>query len=192
MMLEMNEDFPTLPDGWDTSALPGLEETALGQAASDLGALERLMLAWLAPYSQKLKELKARQAEVATEVRRRQRSARHAQRKEVQAAAGNEMPTLASVLSDNQESFASDMPIASVVAFLASGGQVGFGFATKPGYIALTNGREMEYAGTFGRARELWQSGWELGTPQIPGVRVHLAGTLVERVVSSEDVVLKV
>jgi hypothetical protein len=192
MIFGMIEGFPELPEEWDSASLATADEAGLADAARSLSELERLMLAALAPYNQQVKELKARQAEVATEVRRRERAARHAKRKEVQQAARSEaMPTLVAALSDSEGLFDADRTFTSIPAFLATGGAVGFGFATKAGNVAFSNGRGMEYAATFGRARELWSQGWELGTPQVPGVRVHLAGTLVERVVSGDDVVVK-
>jgi hypothetical protein len=84
------------------------------------------------------------------------------------------------------------MPLAAVRAFLSTGGEVGFGFATRPGTIAFTDGRRQEQARTWGEARQLYARGWEPGTPGIPGVRVHLAGSRVERVAPAGEVVLEV
>ena len=77
-------------------------------------------------------------------------------------------------------------------AFLNSGGEVGFGFATRPGTMTFTDGRQQRQARTWGEARELHALGWDPGAPGIPGVRVHLAGSRVERVVPADDVVLRV
>ncbi len=69
--------------------------------------------------------------------------------------------------------------------------QVGFGFATRPGTMTFTDGRQQRMARTWGEARELHALGWDPGAPGVPGVRVHLAGSRVERVVPASDVVLK-
>ena len=75
-------------------------------------------------------------------------------------------------------------------AFLASGGEIGFGFPTRPGTITFTDGRRQRQATTWGEAHALSADGWEPGAPGIPGVRVHLAGSRVERVVTGSEVVL--
>jgi hypothetical protein len=80
--------------------------------------------------------------------------------------------------------------LTEVRAFLSTGGEVGFGFATRPGTIAFTDGRQQRQAKTWGEARELHALGWDPGAPGVPGVRVHLAGSRVERVVAATDVVL--
>ena len=58
--------------------------------------------------------------------------------------------------------------------------------------IAFSDGRQQAQARTWGEARELHARGWDPGTPGIPGVRIHLVGTRVERVVGPEDVVVRV
>ena len=46
-------------------------------------------------------------------------------------------------------------------------------------------------AGTFGEARGLWADGWEPGAPGVPGVRVHLAGTRIEKVLAADGIVVQ-
>lgn len=75
--------------------------------------------------------------------------------------------------------------------FLKSGGEVRFGFATRPGSLAFTDGRQVRTVTTWGEARRLYADGWEPGSPGVPGVRVHLLGTRVERVVPAGDVVVR-
>jgi hypothetical protein len=86
---------------------------------------------------------------------------------------------------------AAETPLSVLRAFLASGGEVGFGFASRPGSIAFTDGRQQKAAITYGQARQLYADGWEPGSPGVPGVRVHLAGTRVERVVPVDGVVVE-
>jgi hypothetical protein len=100
------------------------------------------------------------------------------------------MPSLAATLESPEESFDSATLLRDVPAFLSSGGQVGFGFATRPGTMTFTDGRQQRQARTWGEARELHALGWDPGAPGVPGVRVHLAGSRVERVVGAGDVVL--
>ena len=186
------DELPPLPDRVDPEALRDMDE---GQLAADLDAdraTEPATVAAMSPYQRQLKELQARAQEVATEVRRRERAAHIAQRKAVrdQAAAG-EMPTLAAALAETPSAFADDTPLQQVRAFLATGGEVAFGYASRPGTLAFTDGRRAQNASTVGEARRLWAEGWEPGSPGVPGVRIHLAGTRVERVVPLDGVVVE-
>ena len=72
-----------------------------------------------------------------------------------------------------------------------SGGEVRFGYATRPGPVPFTDGRQLRNARTWGEARELYAGGWEPGSPGVPGIRVHLVGTRVERVVDAGEVVVR-
>jgi hypothetical protein len=129
---------------------------------------------------------------VATEQRRRERAAHIAQRKAVrEQASSGEMPTLEAVLAEASPMAPPETPLSALRAFLASGGEVGFGFASRPGSIGFTDGRRQQAATTYGDARRLYTDGWELGSPGVPGVRVHLAGTRVERVVPGDGVVVE-
>ncbi|HEY6379191.1 MAG TPA: hypothetical protein VI316_08415, partial [Candidatus Dormibacteraeota bacterium] len=140
-----------------------------------------------------LREVRARLAELATERRRRERAAHIAGRAAVRAAAGSEaMPTLADALAAAELPLPDDRPLREVRAFLKTGGEIGFGFATRAGMVSFTDGRRSRQASTVGEARALWADGWEPGAPGVPGVRVHLAGTRVERVTSPEEVVIEV
>jgi len=182
---------PPLPERVEPEALRELPDASLEEVLAALRAAERETVAAMAPYSRQIKELQARAAEVATEQRRRERAAHIAQRKAVreQAAAG-EMPTLEAALSAATVA-PEETPLRSLRAFLATGGEVGFGFASRPGTIGFTDGRRQQAASTYGEARRLWAEGWEPGAPGIPGVRVHLAGTRVERVVPLDGVVVE-
>jgi hypothetical protein len=81
-----------------------------------------------------------------------------------------------------------------VRAYLASGGEVGFGYPTRPGVLGFTDGRQLRNAATWGEARLLYAEGWEPGAPGaagVRGVRVHLSGTRVERVVAPDEVLVE-
>jgi hypothetical protein len=183
---------PPLPDRVEPDRLRELSDEDLAATLAEVRAVERETVAAMAPYTRQVRELQARAQEVATEQRRRERAAHIAQRKAVreQAAAG-EMPTLESALADPEPVAAPETPLAALRAFLATGGEVGFGFASRPGSIAFTDGRRQQPATTYGEARRLYADGWEPGAPGVPGVRVHLAGTRVERVVPADGVVVE-
>ena len=184
--------LPPLPDRVEPEALRDLDDAALDEVATGLTAAERATVQAMAPYERQLRELRARGAELATERRRRERAQRHAQRIEVRRQAGTgEMPTLADALAAAEPALPAERPLREVRAFLATGGEVGFGFPNKPGFIGFTDGRRTAQAGTFGEARGLWADGWEPGAPGVPGVRVHLAGTRIEKVLAADGIVVQ-
>lgn len=184
--------LPPLPEHVPPDALRDLGDEALARAAEEVAAAERETVAAMAPFDRQLKELRARAAEVATERRRRERAQRHASRMSVREQAGSgEMPTVAQALAAPEPPVPDDRSLREVRAFLATGGEIGFGFATRPGSMSFTDGRRVAQAGTFGEARRLFGDGWEPGAPGLPGLRVHLAGTRIERVVSADDVVVE-
>jgi hypothetical protein len=184
-------ELPLLPDRVEPDALRELSDDDLNAVGTALQGTEWATIAAMAPYEQHLREIRTRATELATERRRRERAQQVAQRAGVrEAAKSGGMPSLAAALESPDEAFEPATLLTNVPAFLSSGGQVGFGFATRPGSIAFTDGRQQRHARTWGEARELHALGWDPGAPGVPGVRVHLAGSRVERVVTAGDVVL--
>lgn len=184
-------ELPPLADRVEPDTLRELSDEGLESLGADLQGSERATIAAMAPYEQHLREIRARGTELATERRRRERAQQVAQRAGVrEAAKSGGMPTLAATLESPDESLHAATPLTQVPAFLSSGGQVGFGFATRPGTMTFTDGRQQRQARTWGEARDLHTLGWDPGAPGVPGVRVHLAGSRVERVVAAGDVVL--
>ena len=186
-------ELPPLGDRVEPDALRELSDDGLDAVGADLKASERATIAAMAPYEQHLREIRMRGTELATERRRRERAQSVAQRAGVrEAAKSGGMPSLAVALASAEELFEPETVLTGVHAFLNTGGEVGFGFATRPGTMTFTDGRQQRQARTWGEARELHALGWDPGAPGIPGVRVHLAGSRVERVVPADDVVLSV
>jgi len=172
-------------------ALRSLNDEGLDRVLDDLVTAERAAVAAMAPYNRQLKELRARAAEVATERRRRERTQRQADRRAIRDAAGTpELPTLAEALEAAECPIDPQRPLSDITAFLKTGGEVGFGYPTRPGGFTFTDGRQQRAVSTLASARALFADGWEAGTVAIPGVRIHLAGTKIERVVALDEVVL--
>jgi hypothetical protein len=185
-------ELPPLGDRVEPDALRELSDDDLDALGAELQATERATIAAMAPYEQHLREIRTRATELATERRRRERAEQVAQRAGVrEAAKSGGMPSLAAALATGEDLFDAASPLTEVPAFLSTGGAVGFGFATRPGTMTFTDGRQQRMARTWGEARELHALGWDPGAPGVPGVRVHLAGSRVERVVPASDVVLK-
>lgn len=184
--------LPSLPLIPTADGLKQLDDADLTALSESLLLAEREVAALMAPYQNHLREMNARKSAIATEQRRRERAARHAARVSVRERAGSgDMPTLVDVLSDVSASHA-DYSLNDMKAFLKTGGEVRFGYATRPGTIAFTDGREQRQATTLREARQLYADGWEPGTPTVAGVRVHLVGTRVERVASVDDVAISI
>ena len=190
-MTETAAALPPLPDAVDAAALHELAEPDLDGVERDLRAAERATVAAMSPWDQQLREIRARLAELSTERRRRERAAHIAQRSSVRdLAKSGTMPSLADALAAPDELYEPATSLTAIKVFLKTGGEVGLGFPTRPGTIAFTDGRSQQQAKTWGEARQLVAAGWEPGSAGIPGVRVHLAGSRVERVVSADEVVV--
>ena len=185
-------DLPELPERTDADQLKRLDDGELAALEASLRASERSTVQAMAPYEQVLREVRARLAELDTETRRRERASQVTKRASVrELARSGGMPSLAAVLAAGTSPFTPGTELAATHAFLSTGGEVGFGFATRPGAVTFTDGRRQQQARTWDEARRLYDEGWEPGAPGIPGVRVHLAGSRVERVVGADEVVVQ-
>jgi hypothetical protein len=183
--------LPELPPAVDAEMLAELDDAALEEIVAQLAAAERATVVAMAPHQGQIRELRARSGQVATERRRRQRAAHIAARAAVrEQAKSGEMPSVVDALA-TEGFIAGDVPLSQVSAFLTSGGEVRFGYATRPGSLPFTDGRQSRSAKTWGEAVGLYADGWEPGAPGVPGIRVHLVGTRVERVVDAADVVVR-
>jgi hypothetical protein len=100
------------------------------------------------------------------------------------------MPTLTDVLEAGAPLLAKERSLARARAYLATGGEVRFGYPTRPGTITFTDGRSQATASTWGEARRHYSQGMETGTAMLPGVRVHLVGTRIEKVVPAGDLLI--
>ena len=183
--------LPDLPPAFEQELLTALDDAALDELLGALASVERATVSAMAPHQAQLRELRARSGQIATERRRRERAAHIAARAAVrEQAKSGEMPSVIDALA-SAGLLADDRPLADVAAFLKSGGEVRFGYATRPGPVPFTDGRQSRSARTWGEARQLFADGWEPGSPGVPGVRVHLVGTRVERVVDAAEVVVR-
>src|SRR5579864_4549602 len=152
-------DLPPIGDRVEPDALREWSDDGLDALGAELQSTERATIAAMAPYEQHLREIRMRGTELATERRRRERAHSVAQRAGVrEAAKSGGMPSLAVALASPEELFDPGTVLTDVHAFLNSGGEVGFGFATRPGTMTFTDGRQQRQARTWGEARELHAS----------------------------------
>ncbi|MDQ6855462.1 MAG: hypothetical protein M3Z57_00110 [Candidatus Dormibacteraeota bacterium] len=183
--------LPELPPAFEQASLITLDDSALDELLATLAGAERATVSAMSPHQAQLRELRARSGQIATERRRRERAAQIAARAAVRdQAKSGEMPSVVDALG-SVGLLPDERPLADVAAFLRSGGEVRFGYATRPGPVPFTDGRQSRSARTWGEARQLFTDGWEPGSPGVPGVRVHLVGTRVERVVDATEVVVR-
>ncbi len=183
--------LPDLPPPFELESLATLDDGVLEELVTQLASAERATVTAMAPHQAQLRELRARSAQIATERRRRERAAHIAARATVrEQARSGEMPSFSDALGTS-DFLPDERLLAAVAAFLKSGGEVRFGYATRPGSVAFTDGRQAHSARTWGEARQLFADGWEPGSPGVPGLRVHLVGTRVERVVDAAEVVVR-
>ena len=72
---------------------------------------------------------------------------------------------------------------------LKTGGEVRIGFpGARTQSLTFTDGAKTAQANDLAHAAELYEAGWELGSPGRPGVRVHFPGTRQERLVPASEV----
>ncbi len=188
MPSDMKQPLP-LPQPQSPETLQGLPEAALREALDEIAGLEGSVRAQMRPLEEQLSALAARKAPLATELRRREREkvrlARANVRKE--AKEGSLVP-LAEALQLG--GLNPELPIGKMALYLRTGGRVNIGFAARPGLLSLTDGASVRTVATAGEAEKLLLEGWQLGTPSVPGIRTHLPGTRVEKVVPETDVLV--
>lgn len=172
-----------------TRDLTLLTDGELAKATKDLDERAEALRREMAPLTTRLEHVQTDKDLLATERRRRQRAAERETRAQARTRAhdGTSQP-LGSYLEDTTE--AEETPLSTLPLRLTTGGVVALGFASRPGTLALTDGVESKSVMTVGEARTLLEAGWELGTPKVRGVRIHLKGTRNERVVDATGVVV--
>jgi hypothetical protein len=137
------------------------------------------------PLEQDLASLRAERDVLLTELRRRERGAHRASRADLKAAMKEgKFPTIAELVAGSDAG-----PLDDYVFNLKTGGEVRLGFpGARAQSLSFTDGVKTAQATDLAEAAELYQAGWELGSPGRAGVRVHFPGTRQERLVSGNDV----
>jgi hypothetical protein len=157
-------------------------------SALDGAELERRVAAIrgrMRPIEQEFASLRVEQDVLLTEVRRRERSAHRTSRADLKAAMKEgQLPTVAELVAGSDTGSLDDY-----VFNLKTGGAVKLGFpGARAQTLTFTDGRNVAQATDLAQAADLYASGWELGSPGHPGVRVHFPGTRQERLMPANDV----
>jgi hypothetical protein len=161
--------------------------------AEDLGSLEDADLERrvgevrerMRPLEQGLAGLRAERDVLLTEIRRRERGANRVSRADLKAGMREgKFPTVAELVAGSEAGTLDDY-----VFNLKTGGEVRLGFpGARAQTLAFTDGVKTAQATDLAQAAELYEAGWELGSPGRPGVRVHFPGTRQERLVAADEV----
>jgi hypothetical protein len=152
----------------------------------------RALLAEMAPREQELAALRSRLEQMATEQRRRERARHRDARLHVRSVvAEGQMPSLEQAVAD-EALFPGDLPLTRFHFFRDSGTQIGLGYATaREPALFMTDGGRHEQVRTLTEARARYRAGWEFGTAQHVGVRIHIPNTRTEKLLPAAEVFVK-
>jgi hypothetical protein len=161
-----------------TEDLGSLEDAELERRVSEIR--ERMR-----PLEQSLAGLRAERDVLQTEIRRRERGAHRVTRADLKAGMKEgKFPTVAELVARSEAGSLDDY-----VFNLKTGGEVRLGFpGARAQTLTFTDGAKTSQATDLAQAAELYEAGWELGSPGRPGVRVHFPGTRQERLVPADEV----
>jgi hypothetical protein len=137
------------------------------------------------PVEKDLAELRAERDVLLTEIRRRERGAHRTARADLKAGMKEgKFPTVADLVAGSEGGALDDY-----VFNLKTGGEVRLGFpGARAQSLTFTDGARTAQATDLAQAAELYEAGWELGSPGRPGVRVHFPGTRQERLIAPDEV----
>ncbi len=174
---------PKLPADLRTAS-----DADLGRLARELSEQEQVLEERIAPIRTQIEAVRRAKDTLSTEQRRRERMASHATRKALQEAFADASHPLLETALGIPDLFPGDLPLAELTCVLRTGGTVQLGYATKRGTMSFTNGTEVRSATTWGESTALYLDGWQPGTKTLPGVRIVLIESRVERVVPAVDI----
>ena len=191
--LQTRRSGVVVPRRWILAGRAVAQALTSGLVAEDLGSLEDAELERrvgdvrerMRPLEQGLAGLRAERDVLLTETRRRERGAHRASRADLKAGMKEgKFPTVAELVAGTEAGALDDY-----VFNLKTGGEVRLGFpGARAQTLTFTDGAKTAQATDLALAAELYEAGWELGSPGRPGVRVHFPGTRQERVVPADEV----
>ena len=171
------------------------EHKTLDQASDEeLAVRVRDIMAEMAPLEEALGRLRTQIQQVVSEQKRRERSQHLKSRMQVRTTvAQGQMPTLQQVAESANDLVPAGAALKDLRFFRDSGTEIGLGYATgREPTVWMTNGSSTVALKTIAEIRSRYVDGWEFGTAQHPGVRMHIPNSRTEKVVSAGEVFVKI
>src|SRR2546429_7672658 len=170
------------------------EHPTLEQASDDeLARRIREIMAEMAPLEEALGRLRAQIQQVVSEQKKRERSQHLKARMQVRTTvAQGQMPTLQQVAESSNDLVPPDTALAGLRFFRDSGTEIGLGYATgREPTIWMTNGASTAAVKTVADIRARYLDGWDFGTAQHPGVRIHIPNSRTEKILQASEVFVR-
>src|SRR6266513_2709369 len=170
------------------------EHPTLDQASDeDLDRRVREIMAEMAPLEEALGRLRAQIQQVVSEQKKRERSQHLKARMQVRTTvAQGEMPTLQQVAESSNDLVPPEASLSGLRFFRDSGTEVGLGYATahEP-TVWMTNGSSTAAIKTIAEIRSRFLEGWDFGTAQHPGIRIHIPNSRTEKILQASEVFVR-
>src|SRR5207244_55566 len=170
------------------------EQANLDQASDEeLARRIREIMAEMAPLEEALGRLRVQIQQVASEQKKRERSQHLKARMQVRTTvAKGQMPTLQQVAESSNDLVPPDASLAGLRFFRDSGTEIGLGYATgREPTIWMTNGSSTDAVKTVADIRARYLDGWDFGTAQHPGVRIHIPNSRTEKILQASEVFVR-
>jgi len=170
------------------------EPQNLEQASDDeLARRVREIMAQMTPLEEALGRLRAQIQQLVSEQKRRERSQHLKARMQVRTTvAQGQMPTLQQVTESSNDLVPPDASLAGLRFFRDSGTEIGLGYATgREPTVWMTNGSSTAAVKTITEIRRRYVDGWDFGTAQHPGVRIHIPNSRTEKILQPSEVFVR-
>jgi hypothetical protein len=170
------------------------EQTNLDQASDEeLARRIRDIMAEMAPLEEALGRLRVQIQQVASEQKKRERSQHLKARMQVRTTvAQGQMPTLQQVAESSNDLVPSETTLVGLRFFRDSGTEVGLGYATaREPTVWMTNGSSTAAVKSVAEIRSRYLEGWDFGTVQHPGVRIHIPNSRTEKILPAAEVFIR-
>jgi len=170
------------------------DHVSLDQATDDeLARRIREIMAEMAPLEEALGRLRAQIQQVVSEQKKRERSQHLKARMQVRTTvAQGQMPTLQQVAESSNDLVPPDTALSGLRFFRDSGTEVGLGYATaREPTVWMTNGSSTAAVKTIAEIRSRFLEGWDFGTGQHPGVRIHIPNSRTEKILQASEVFIR-
>src|SRR2546423_1845668 len=170
------------------------EQVNLDQASDEeLARRIREIMAEMAPLEEALGRLRVQIQQVASEQKKRERSQHLKARMQVRTTvAQGKMPPQQQAESSN-DLIPPETTLTGLRFFRDSGTEIGLGYATgREPTIWMTNGSSTDAVKTVADIRARYLDGWDFGTAQHPGVRIHIPNSRTEKILQASEVFVRV